>query len=109
MKKTHSNGSGSLSVEDTQSRKLRLVGKPVASLEPYGNAARPMPAGGKAHMRKIEQWIKAKRLAEEVRRQEKALSLMPSSKGVAPPRKEFPLFLSITAAVAAIRRAFTDR
>jgi hypothetical protein len=69
-----------LSIEDSGRTRLRVQGKKVPSLEPYGVAAEPTPKGNKKDLRKLGEWIKAKQRAEAMRREEEAIGPAPNPK-----------------------------
>jgi hypothetical protein len=58
-----------LSIEDAQKTRLRVAGKKVHSLEPYGETSAPKP-GARKDLRKLGEWIKTKRLADEIKREQ---------------------------------------
>jgi hypothetical protein len=60
-----------LSIEDTNMDRARLKRAPSA-FDPYAGAAPARPPATKKDLRKLGEWIKAKRTAEELKRQEEA-------------------------------------
>jgi hypothetical protein len=67
-----------LSLEDTNMDRARLKRAPSA-FDPYAGALPAMPPTTKKDLRKLGEWIKAKRTAEELKRQE-AEQLVPRPK-----------------------------
>lgn len=68
--------SGRLSIEDTCVALARL-GRPnkmASGFDPYAGALAPKPPARKKDLRKLGEWIEAKQKAEELKRQEAALS-----------------------------------
>jgi hypothetical protein len=69
--------SGRLSIEDTCVALARL-GRPnklAYGFDPYAGALAPKPPARKKDLRKLGEWIGAKQKAEELKRQEAALSV----------------------------------
>ena len=63
------------SIEDTAVTLTRLgllQGKTTAMFDPYQGALKPKSSARKKDLRKVGAWIEAKRMAEEVKRQEAA-------------------------------------
>jgi hypothetical protein len=67
-----------LSIEDTNMARVRLKRAPSA-FDPYAGALPARPPTAKKDLRKLGEWIKAKRTAEELKREE-AEQLVPRLK-----------------------------
>jgi hypothetical protein len=63
-----------LSIEDSAVTLARLNRDAPSTFDPYGGALKPKPPPRKKDLRKLGQWIEAKRKAEELKAKELALA-----------------------------------
>jgi hypothetical protein len=66
--------SADLSIEDSAVTLSRLSRNAASAFDPYGGALKPKPPPRKKDLRKLGQWIEAKRKAEELKAKELALA-----------------------------------
>jgi hypothetical protein len=60
-----------LSIEDTGLVKRRMgMGQSASRFDPYQGALSAKPPSRKRDLRKVEEWLKAKRRAEQLKREE---------------------------------------
>jgi len=72
-----------LSIEHTN--KARAGPKRASAFDPYAGAVPARPPAAKKDLRKLGEWIKAKRMAEELKRQEEAEQIAPRVKSTQRP------------------------
>jgi len=71
MQKDKDIGSPQFSIEDTGMVKQRMgMGQPVSRFDPYQGAMSAKRPSRKRDLRKVEEWLKAKRRAEQNKREE---------------------------------------
>jgi hypothetical protein len=71
MQKDKDLKSPQLSVEDRAMAKVRMgMGQPVSRFDPYQGAMSTKRTGRKKDLRKVGEWIEAKRRAEQLKRED---------------------------------------
>jgi hypothetical protein len=69
----------SLSIEDTSTGRLRLArGRTEGGFDPYNGAISTTRTSRKKDLRKLGEWLEAKRRADEVRRENELASAPPA-------------------------------
>ncbi len=91
-------------LEDTQRTRRRLRAQKIQGNEPYAGGTVPVKTlAGKARMRKVEELVRAKKFADDMRLQEKHLAR--SADQMQPPRRHW-LPRAMKAVFAALAGAF---
>jgi hypothetical protein len=73
MQKDKDQENRDLSIEDTGVVKQRMgMGASVSRFDPYQGAMSAKPPSRKRDLRKVEEWLKAKRRAEQLKRDEES-------------------------------------
>jgi hypothetical protein len=91
-------------LEDTQRTRRRLRTQKIQGNEPYAGGTVPVKTlAGKARMRKVEELVRAKKFADDMRLQEQHLAR--SANAPQPPKRHW-LPRAVTAVFAALAGAF---